>query len=516
MVQRPQGRYTSPNVVCGDYLQVSATRSAAAGRGIDAGFARVERVEHLPAEHAGVVFADRFFDFGPTPVVWCHGLPGPLLLPGGDVPVLEVASPRRAEHETHHPWWTDTGAMPLLRGARPAGAAPLPTRREHDWNVDAIAWPEPAESDRYPQRPTTFTKPAGALLSGDYLGVHPGRWPTTDRDIDEGFVRVEHLHLLDPAAAIAVFADPSWHTDIVVASLHGIDNVLLLRSSDAVDVLAFVNPERDAWERREPWNSEPIFVLHGSREPTEHDVRIAAETDNADRPDVDESALYPSEFDDPFTRRMVLESAYGFRSVPLSALPWPHHQADCPLGELAEHYRDRVPDTHGAHAAAFLSRPGRTIRATCPYHQPDWPRLVRILDETAAAATDERPQVAAHPEYEQLSAAEQAWLDFLVHDPIKYDDGSTALTNGQHRLCALRAAGITHCPVKGTYLPDTDHGPGRAADVDARNEITASWQRLAADNALPAWTATVAPFLPPAWRRLLIENNPARPRRGRR
>lgn len=514
---RPVGPQSSRDVACGDYVRVGAPRAAVSGHGPDEGFARVERIEHLSAGQAEEVFDYRLIRIGPVPTVWCHGLPGPVILRGGDVQVLDVASPQRVEHDTQHPWWPPAPAEPLLRGAHQAGATPPRGRRTPDRTADEVDWPEPGEHDRPQQRATSFTKPASALLVGDYLGVHPNRWPETDRDVDEGFTRVEHLHLLDAAMAGEVFADPSWHTDTVVASVNGISGVLLLRSSDDVAVLAFVNPERAAWDPRNYWSADPVLVLRGSRGPTEDQVRTAAQTDAARRPDVDESGLYPSRFPDPFTRRMVLESKHGFRSVPLAAMPWPHSQSDCPLGELAEQYRDRVPDSHGAHAAAFLSRPGRQIQTECPYHQADWPRLVRMLEESrAAAADDEPPPVGSHPEFDLLCPPEQEWLKALATDPIKYSDGDDALTNGQHRLCALRAAGLTRCSVEGDYLPDTDYGPATRADDDARAEITASWRRMADEYEWPRWIAGMARFLPTAVRAALLSEFRAGPRSRRR
>lgn len=515
MKARPSGPQSSPDLLCGDYLRVSAPRAAVYGHGVDEGFARIERVEHLPVEQTDAMFDYRFIAFGPVPIVWCHGLPGPVILRGGDVQVLDVASPQRIEHDTSHPWWPSAQGV-LLRGAQPAGATPNMKRRNPDSTADEVEWPEPSERDRMAQRATSFTKQACSLLVGDYLGVHPGRWPKTDRDIDEGFALVEHLHRLEADAATAVFADPSWHTEVVIASVHGLNGVLLLRGIDQVSVLALVNPERAAWEHREPWNLKPLFLLCGSQEPTDEQTHAAAQIDAARRPEVgDEASLYPSRFRDPFTRRMVLESVHGFRSVPLAALPWPHHQADCPLGELAECYRDRVPDVHGAHAAASLSRAGQHIRAVCEYHQADWPRLVRMLEETLAATTHERPQVESHPEFDQLSPTDQKWLAALVYDPIKYDDGDDSLTNGQHRLCAMRFAGVTRCPVEGDYLPDNDYGPPTSVEADARAEITTSWHRLAAENSWPAWLATVARFLPSNWRARLIGTKPPRRRKSR-
>ena len=156
-------------------------------------------------------------------------------------------------------------------------------------------------------------------------------------------------------------------------------------------------------------------------------------------------------------------------------------------------------------AAASLSRASKKIRAKCEYHQADWPRLVRILDEAMIASEGSaRRRVKAHPEFEQLSSDEQEWLESLALDPIIYDDRDDSLTNGQHRLCAMRFAGVTHCLVEGTYLPDTDYGVATSVRADARAEIAASWKRLAVERDWPTWLAAVARFLPAAWRTRLM------------
>lgn len=499
------GPQSSADLLIGDYLRVTAERVAADGHGADEGFARIERIEHVPADQADGVFEYQLVTHGPVPVVWCHGLPGPIVLRGGDVRVLDVSSPRRVQHDTAHPWWPPAAGV-LLCGAHAAGTAPHWRRRKHDRTASDLDWPEPAARDRVQRRPTSFTKPASALLLGDYLGLHPGRWPETDREIDEGFSRIGHLRLLDADAAAEVFADPSWHTGAVIASLHGLPGVLLLRDTDEVPVLAFVNPEREAWERRHYGDNEATHLLRGSHPPDDAEHHTASQIDAARRPRVDEAELYPSEFTDHFTRRMSLESEHGFRSVPLAALPWPHHQSNCPLGALADEHQNAVPDEHAAHAAAALPPAGQRIRSSCAYHQPDWPRLVRMLEESLATAGDDLPDGSAHPEYDQLSPDDQEWLRALVADPIRYDDGSDSLTNGQHRLCAMRFAGVQRCPVLGDYLPDTNYDPPCPAARDARTEIAASWNRLAVEMGWPAPIAGLARFLPPAWRARLINN----------
>ncbi len=244
-----------------------------------------------------------------------------------------------------------------------------------------------------------------------------------------------------------------------MVSLYGLPGVLVLRGEDAVDVQALPNPERVVWEPRNRWSGQPSMVFTGSHTPTDAERQAAEAIDAACRPQVDEAGWYPSRFSDPFQRRLALESPYGLRTVPLSALPWPHNQSHCRMGRIADTYEAIVADEQAANAAAFLSAEGRAAMTSCPYHQPDWPRLVRILIEIPDTADGQDPQPQRHPDYVLLSAEDKQWLHTLLVESIEWDDRDQMLTNGQHRLCALRAAGVQHCPVNGRYLPDTDHSP---------------------------------------------------------
>lgn len=57
------------------------------------------------------------------------------------------------------------------------------------------------------------------------------------------------------------------------------------------------------------------------------------------------------------------------------------------MGHIAYEEGIATPEIQAAHAAAFLSRRGRKAMASCPYHQPDWRRLIRILQEAAKITT---------------------------------------------------------------------------------------------------------------------------------
>jgi hypothetical protein len=251
------------------------------------------------------------------------------------------------------------------------------------------------------------------LLTGDYLRIHKGRWPETDHDVDEGFARIEHLRLLDQEAVETLFADPAWHTTLVVVSVHGLSGVVVLRAEDKVTVMAFANPDREILERRNRWSGRPEMEFTDSRLPTEAERQAAGSLDAALRPRVNEADWYPSLFRDSFARRLKAEGVDGLRTVPLSALPWPHSQSNCSMCRIADAHRHAVPDEQAAHAAAFLSSEGQQVMASCRYHQSDWLRLARILQESLDQTGDDALKLAEHPEYHQLSHGEKQDLHSL-------------------------------------------------------------------------------------------------------
>jgi hypothetical protein len=290
--------------------------------------------------------------------------------------------------------------------------------------------------------------------------------------------------------------------------VYGLSGILLLTARQEVTVQAPVNPERQTLEQRSLWTPDLSPELAASRPPTDTERATAEHLDQAARPHVDEAGWYTSQFDDPAYRSLTIEGTYRWRTVPLSALPWPHHQTDCGLYRIVTAEAQSVPNRQAAHAAAFLSDEAHPVMARCPYHRPDWPRLVRILRQSLDGLdNDERPAFRAHPEYDQLTDDEQHWLHTMVVEPIEWDDGGDELINGQHRSCALRAAGIEHCPVKGRFLPDTQYPASVTAAEHARATVKDAWRGHAAELNLSGWASVLARFLPRAWRARLFEDD---------
>jgi hypothetical protein len=78
---------------------------------------------------------------------------------------------------------------------------------------------------------------------------------------------------------------------------------------------------------------------------------------------------------------------------------------------------------------------------------------------------------------DKLTPQDEHWLDSFALDPIAWDDGHGSITNGQHRLCALRAAGTLTCPVDGRHVPDDPYPSPVPAHEHARQTITEFWSR---------------------------------------
>jgi hypothetical protein len=84
--------------------------------------------------------------------------------------------------------------------------------------------------------------------------------------------------------------------------------------------------------------------------------------------------------------------------------------------------------------------------ARCPYHRPDWSMAANtagtLLERTGRLTTALADQAARSTSMDD----QPAWaLISLVADPILWN-GSDQLANGQHRVCAMKLAGVRRCP----------------------------------------------------------------------
>jgi hypothetical protein len=228
--------------------------------------------------------------------------------------------------------------------------------------------------------------------------------------------------------------------------------------------------QSDAQDERAPWHpwdlpADEAFFRAG-RLPSDGETRWAQARDRELRPapaPADE-ALYPVAFDDPFQRKLWVEGIGGLRLVPLSALPWPHGivcQYQRRFEEILEGFprKESAPtDTpwpsQVAAAQLFLELTEQEGFAACSYHQAGWAKIGEFAQRLLAAG-DWRQAWEDMDVDGSLPPEDRPWLRSLFTDPICWNDGGWGLINGQHRLCALRAAGVGACPVDGLHLPRT-------------------------------------------------------------
>jgi len=170
--------------------------------------------------------------------------------------------------------------------------------------------------------------------------------------------------------------------------------------------------------------------------------------------------------------------------VAVAELPWAHNPSRCihldrfhAVGAL---YATRPPA--GAHFFLSLSEDDF---AGCPSHRGDWVKIaaeaVDLFESLDSDSTSEEIHREVSRRFQE--APEQGALLSLFTQPIVWHRPHTGITNGQHRICALKAAGAPFCPVKMIGEPPN---PLWAADPRRRAESTLAqyWTRQLGDELL--------------------------------
>ncbi|WP_371484793.1 hypothetical protein [Kitasatospora sp. NBC_00315] len=470
----------------GDYLRVASHRWTAGRLPRDEGYARVEQIEHI-TDLSFLTEESRemaTMPGGGVAVVFCQGLPGPVLLGAGDQWLLKQISAQRLAWDETHPTWPSRSA-PFFRDAiLPEGEHRLrrsqvgPTPIPPEQRVPLEATPAPAP------RATTFSKPASALTTGDYLQTHAHRHTPDGMASDEGFHRIEHVTHLRGEPLNRLLTTPEWAGGtLILVSVHGLSGTLLL-ADGPVTVQVQPNPERQRGDEEQHWSSGPYHDLTDTTEPDPARQRATDEQLRPATPD-GELDLYPSLISDPFQRELHMRGTSGVRPVPVAALPWPSRLHKCLYEQRGKAIAETYPDADGARQAASAEQFATTTPAefaACPYHQGDDWTAIADTALTVARALTEAERDAADDKVHKLTERDQQWALALASPgrAINWDDGDTFLTDGQHRLCALRAAGVTSIPVYGCYLPDRPQTAVGTAQQHARQTITDFWYRQAA------------------------------------
>lgn len=444
----------------GHYLEIAGYRYDLNGPQPGEAYARIERLESGPED----LIVSPLPSLSRPMIVFCHGMPGPVVADPGTYLVAKSIDARRQKRDTIEPWWSlPTG--PVFRGATLI-AGPADTSQPAEiTNGEAEATDQGARRSA-----TSYSIPARGLSAGDYLQILGAQHPDHVCAPDEGFHRVFGVRVIAPDDAVGVAGPPLiGDAGLVAVGVRGLRGVLLLGADQPVQVLAFVNPEREAYEGPDDEDDGlyPKLKFARRRLPDEDalssEIKASCRTDPPD----DEADLYPIE-PDPDVRQMLLQGIEGIRSVNLSELPWPHQGSNCDLfprrGPIASTYPGvHVPGAKSgwdigqvASAEMYAATPP-SDRALCSYHQADWAGIAAAAGAILADGCHDLQQLLSRAEdYTDLGVTERDWLVSLFADPIVWSDDSTALTNGQHRLCALRAAGVRSCPVEGRFIPGRD------------------------------------------------------------
>ncbi|MER5226419.1 hypothetical protein [Streptomyces flaveus] len=464
----------------GDYLCVAAMRLAPDGKRPDEGYARIERIEHIdnpsfltqepPQGWRGRMARQ-------LTVVFCQGLPGPLLIEAREHWILTDPPTQRRQWDEAHPSWANSPAPFFINAHPPKGRHPRRGESPKPSPPDGSS-PRTLPPTAHRCRALSFSKPATAVMTGDYLQIHAARHPEQDMAPDEGFHRIEHVAHLPEDAVPHVLARPEWaHGPLVVLDVSGMPGTLVLPSTSQ-RVLVAPNPERGRQDEEDPWSDSHTHMIAGMQVPDEEDLVLV---DRALRPiaPVDETDLYPSMFDDPARRDLYLRGTVDVHPVAAAELPWPHGLFKCEYATRWKRLKATYPEAEQglqvARAELFASLSEDDF-AACPYHQADWQAIARTaLDIAAAHGAGDEETAERLATLQHLDETDRPWAHDLLHDHIHWDSGDTALTNGQHRLCAMRAAGVTHVPVYGRRLPDQAAGAARKAAEHAHATVEQYW-----------------------------------------
>lgn len=145
--------------------------------------------------------------------------------------------------------------------------------------------------------------------------------------------------------------------------------------------------------------------------------------------------------DEPRSDWLVHEQ---FRVVRVSSLPYFHGPFKCAHRALFE---TRDSDERDEAGRRFHARLTDEHFAKCEYHQrADWRtvartsvRLFRAFKDKPRSEFDDAVLNIALPKRDRWE------LYFLIHDPIVWGGRSHRVTNGQHRICAIRTSGAGLC-----------------------------------------------------------------------
>lgn len=136
----------------------------------------------------------------------------------------------------------------------------------------------------------------------------------------------------------------------------------------------------------------------------------------------------------------------------VSALPWPHGLFRCPNARLFEASIPEADRDHAEKCQAFIEEGVHSLSQArvrhCSYHRPDWKVAARLaIDWWRERGSENQPDdfdlVLAEA---NLGIATRWAAESFFAEPIWIN--GPLLGNGQHRVCAMKLAGVPRCLVE--------------------------------------------------------------------
>jgi hypothetical protein len=172
-------------------------------------------------------------------------------------------------------------------------------------------------------------------------------------------------------------------------------------------------------------------------------------------------------------------AADDLRVVAVAELPWPHHPFRCAHAErfsdLEQLYPPGARET-GAVGAHWHTTLTPTDYAGCGYHAADWNTAAHAAVQIAQAGIP-TSLAALRAAIETLGVPDEtaAAALSLFTDPIGWSPGTPQVTNGQHRVCALRASGAPLAVIDTSGNTAGNAADPRSSTERAADDISAYW-----------------------------------------
>jgi hypothetical protein len=135
----------------------------------------------------------------------------------------------------------------------------------------------------------------------------------------------------------------------------------------------------------------------------------------------------------------------------VASIPWPHGLFRCAHKQLfdasiSDKDKDRPEDSQ-LHVESVVRRFSKAQVLRCPYHRPNWIIAAEVAITCWQEARDDDLSAVGEALSQVDLTVETRWAaeSFFI-EPIWINGQS--LGNGQHRVCAMKLAGVPRCLVE--------------------------------------------------------------------